>query len=163
MGSFSTENFKFVDFTEMDETMSRQVWGCRNLPEIRKWMVNKAPIPYDSHVKFVDSLRRSSDSIYFCIFQEDSFIGSVNIHIEDDYRAERGIYIHPDYWGKGLAKKVCGEFYPYVTKELGIREITTKVLKENAGSNGLEHSLGAIKISEDERFFHYIFKTHNLI
>ncbi len=160
MRSFSTDNFTFIDFTEMDDSMSRKVWECRNLPEIRKWMVNQDPIPYDSHVKFVESLKGRSDSIYFYVFQEDSFIGSINLHFEDVNTAERGIYIHPNYWGKKLAKKICYEFYPLIMKEFGLKEITTKVLKENVGSNALEYSIGSIKVAEDDKFNYYMF-NHN--
>lgn len=161
MGSFKTENFTFIDFTEMDEGMSKQVWECRNLPEVRKWMVNKEPIPYDSHLMFVESLDKNPKALYFCVLYDESFIGSVNIHKEDNGSAERGIYIHPNYWGKKFARRICGEFYPYIIKELGISEITTKVLKDNLGSNSLENSLGASQAGEDDEFFYYSYKTTN--
>lgn len=155
MRSFSTDSFTFIDFTEMDESMSQKVWECRNFPEIRKWMVNPDPIPFESHKKFVEALKMKSDSFYYSVVQEGVFIGSVNIHIEGDGKSERGIYIHPNYWGRKLAKKICDEFYPYVMKEFGLKEIITKVLKDNIGSNALEHSLGALKIKEDNRFNYY--------
>lgn len=155
MGSFSTASFTFIDYTEMDESMSKKVWECRNLPEIRKWMVNQEPIPYDSHRNFIDTLAKRTDSKYYSVLYDGTFIGSVNIHINENGSAERGIYLHPKYWGKKLAKKICMEFYPYVIKAWEIREITTKVLKENVGSNALEDALGALKVAEDDSFFYY--------
>lgn len=155
MGSFKTENFTFIDFTEMDEAMSRKVWECRNLSEIRKWMVNSEFIPYDSHAGFVESLKHKTDALYFSVLHDGKFIGSVNIHMNLSGEAERGIYIHPDYWGKKYAKKMCSEFYSYVRKKFGITHITTKVLKENIGSNSLESSLNAMVVGEDERFYYY--------
>lgn len=155
MSSFSTDNFTFVDFKEMDETMSRKVWECRNLTEIRKWMVNPEFIPYDFHTKFIESLRYKSNALYFSVLHGGAFIGSVNIHMNGCGEAERGIYIHPDYWGNKYAKRICSEFYQYIRKELGITHITTKVLKENFGSNSLESSLKANRIGDDDKFYYY--------
>lgn len=155
MNNFSTENFTFIDFREMDETMSRKVWECRNFPEIRKWMVNTELIPYDSHAKFVESLKYKTDTLYFSVLHEGKFIGSVNIHIGFDGEAERGIYIHPDFWGRKYAKRICSEFYQYVKTQLGIKNIITKVLKGNISSNSLEKSLHAKKVGEDDAFFYY--------
>lgn len=155
MSSFKTQNFTFIDFKEMDEDMSKQVWKCRNLPEIRKWMVNPEFIPYDSHARFVESLKHKTDALYFSVLHEGNFIGSVNIHMNGSGEAERGIYIHPDYWGNKYAKKICSEFYSYARKSFAITHITTKVLKENIGSNSLESSLNAVMVAENDRFYYY--------
>lgn len=155
MSSIRTENFTFVDFREMDEAMSRKIWECRNLPNIRKWMINPGHIPYYSHVNFVDSLKSKANIMYYVVLQDGLFVGSINIHIAENGTAERGIYIHPKYWGMGLAKKICRDFYSYIRNNMGINTITTKVLKDNVGSNSLERSLGASKISEDDRFIYY--------
>lgn len=84
------------------------------------------------------------------------FIGSINIHFEEDSNsAERGLYIHPDYWGKGLAKKICKEAYRYLRDNIGLKHITTKVLKENINSNSLENALGAKLVNKDDIFNYY--------
>lgn len=155
MSSFTTENFTFLDFIEMDEGMSRKVWACRNHPEIRKWMVNQEMIPLENHIKFINGLKNNGNSRYYAVVQDRNFVGSVNIHIEREGTAERGIYIHPEYWGKGLAKKICKDFYSYLRRNEGINTINTKVLKDNVGSNALEYSLGASKSYEDEGLNYY--------
>lgn len=81
MRSFSTDNFQFVDFREMDEAMSRKVWECRNLPEIRKYMVNHDFITWDSHRSFINLLKSMYKQLYFsvlmgggiCWFDKPSF------------------------------------------------------------------------------------------
>lgn len=83
-------------------------------------------------------------------------MGSVNIHFEEKSNsAERGLYIHPFYWGKGLAKKICKELYIYLRDNIGLTHVTTKVLKENISSNCLEHSLNAKLVKEDDVFYYY--------
>lgn len=155
MNSFSTDSFKFIDFTEMNGTLTRKVWECRNLPEIRKWMVNPDFIPYENHVRFIKGLKEKSNVAYYVVLWNGEFIGSVNIHIEGKGVAERGIYVHPDYWGKGFAKKICRALYAYLSKNKGINTIVTKVLKSNVSSKSLERSLGASEMSEDRRFVFY--------
>lgn len=155
MSSFNTANFTFVDFTEMNESQSLQVLECRNNPEIRMWMVNTDIISADCHSKFVQSLSGNKHKLYFSVLYRGQFIGSINIHIEDTDRAERGIYIHPRFWGKKFALNICKEFYKYIHDNLGINIIYTKVKKENKGSNALELALGAKLSHDDASFFYY--------
>lgn len=155
MGNFKTNSFMFLDYTEMDEEMSRMVWQTRNLPEIRERMVNPDPISLDAHFSFVRGLKDRTDVKYYAVLHEGQFVGSVNLHNEDVGIAERGIYIHPEHWGKGYAKSICTELYQHAHSKFGISTILTKVLKTNHGSNSLERSLGAALIAEDDRFFYY--------
>ncbi len=155
MSGFNTANFTFVDFTEMNESQSLQVLECRNNPEIRTWMVNTDIISAHNHSKFIKSLSENKSKLYFIVLYRGQFIGSINIHIEDSDKAERGIYIHPQYWGKKFALNICKEFYKYIHDNLGINIIYTKVKKENKGSNALESALGAKLSHDDASFFYY--------
>lgn len=156
MRSFTTDIFKYIDYTEMDEDMSRLVWECRNLPEIRKYMVNQDIIPFDSHCKFVNNLQCKDNILYYSVLNRGGvFVGSINLHFDDAQSAERGIYLNPAHQGQGLSKQICKDCYKYFRDNHGLRFITTKVLKENISSNALERSLGAVKVAEDERFFYY--------
>lgn len=140
----------------MDDAMSRQMWECRNLPEIRKYMVNKETIPFSSHRKFIQNLQRDGNRLYYGVLsQAEGFVGSLNLHLKDSQSAERGIYLNPAFHGKGLSTQICKDFYKYFRDNHGLRLITTKVLKDNVSSNALERSLGALKIAEDDEFFYY--------
>lgn len=155
MKSFSTDRFTYIDYTEMDDVLSRQIWECRNLPEIRKYMVNQDIIPFDSHCKFVKSLQNNHNTLYYSVLSRGGFVGSLNLHFDDAESAERGIFLNPLYQGKGFSKQICKDFYKYFRDNHGLRFIITKVLKENLRSNALEHSLGAVRIAEDDVFFYY--------
>ncbi len=155
MKSFKTENFTFIDFAEMDEDMSNKVWKCRNLPEIRKWMDNASPILLQDHLRFVESLKQEGNKKYFCIIYKGSFAGSINIHYKGQDSVERGIYLHPDFFGQNLAYKISMEFYSYIHKNTGIRYILTKVLKTNIRSNKLQTTLYAEKKDEDDLYNYY--------
>lgn len=155
MRSFATNHFRFIDFTEMSSDLSRQVFECRNHPEIRRWMVNDKPILRANHDAFVLDLSRRNDVLYFCVIKDGIFIGSINIHSEGNNVAERGIYIHPVYQGKGYSKLICIESYDYFHKNYGLNHIITKVKKNNISSNSLEKSLGATLEKSDEELNYY--------
>lgn len=140
----------------MTDELSKEVWKCRNLPEIRRYMMNTEPISYDSHKKFIERLKEDSNSRYFVVLRKGRFVGSVNLHFKNPKTAERGIYIVPDFQGMGIAKRICIEFYQYVERNSNIRSIYTTVLKDNQPSNALESSLGAIRTAEDDQLVHYL-------
>lgn len=155
MKSFATDKFTYLDYTEMDSEMSRLVWECRNLPEIRQYMVNAAWIPLQSHLAFVEGLKSRGDALYFVVLLEGEFVGAINLHFERPDTAERGIYLHPRHQGKGLATAICRDFYAYCKRHCGLCFITTRVQKSNAASNALEAALGAAKTSEDTEYNFY--------
>lgn len=155
MSGFNTESFEFIDFVDMTLEMSTKIWECRNLPQIRQWMVTQDPIPYQNHAKFILNLSKDRKRKYYSVLENGDFVGSVNIQYLNSETAERGIYIAPDYWGKKYAKRICKEFYIFIRDNLKIKIITTKVFKANIASNSLEISLGARKIAEDTEFNYY--------
>lgn len=155
MKSFHTANFQFIDFTEMDDKMSHNVWVCRNLPEIRANMNNRNPILLSEHLDFVDKLSCSHNTQYYCVLSGEEFIGSVNIHFLDEETVERGIYLAPQYWGQGLSKLISKEFYEYIHNNRGVNKIKTRVYKSNGPSNALQYSIGAKLIATDNEYNYY--------
>ncbi len=155
MRSFSTQSFDFIDFADMNEKTSKIVWQCRNLPEIRRWMVNQDPILWLNHSRFLEHRKNDSSNVHFCIMQVSEFVGSINYQVIDENTVERGIYINPKFWGKNIALKVCREFYEVLNHNMNVKLVCTKVFKDNIASNKLEISLGAGKVREDEQFNYY--------
>ena len=141
MNGFVTHNYRFINYKELNEEDSRLVWKLRNEPGVTQWMVNDSFIPWESHRRFVESLKTDKDRDYFIIRDvEDRLIGSVNILRFEEGLVERGIYINPVYWNKGHAGKSMMEFYAYL-KTQGIKGIITKVKINNLASIALEEKL----------------------
>lgn len=155
MKSFRTDNFQFIDFTEMDEELSHKVWECRNHPDIRANMSNRDPIRFADHLNFVSQLTHSHNTLYYCVLLGRVFIGSVNIHFLDKETVERGIYIAPQFWGQGLSKLISKEFYQYIHNNRGVNIIKTRVYKSNGPSNALQYSIGARLIATDDEYNYY--------
>jgi len=69
MKSFSTDNFTFVDYTEMNDMLVKEVWETRNHPEVRKYMNDTEHIPFSDHINFINKLRCRRNVQYFSVLQ----------------------------------------------------------------------------------------------
>ena len=92
---FETEHFKFVCYTFLSESQSRELWQARNDWEIRKWMVNKTPIPWEDHLSFMGRLATLSDRIYYAVFSDNGdLVGSQCLNpLHGNTEGESGLYI----------------------------------------------------------------------
>lgn len=122
-----------VNYTELTEEESRQVWQTRNLPQIRQWMFNPNPFTWEEHSRFVASLAQRSDKLYMAFFDGKQLVASYDLIDIHDAQAECGLYLHPEYEGKGLASMVEDRM-EQIAKAKGIRVLTSQVLNTNAAS-----------------------------
>lgn len=141
----------------MDEALSRKVWECRNMPEIRLNMSNPDPIRLEDHLMFVDKLTVTPNKHYYSVLWGGVFIGSVNVQFIDNETVERGIYLDPKFWGKGLSKLISKEFYDYLHNKRNVLKVRTRVFKSNKPSNALAISIGAKMVSSDDKYNYYEF------
>lgn len=75
----------------------------------------------------------------------DKVMGSICLwHIlKEDYRAEVGYEMHPDYWGKGIMQEASAAIINYGFSTMGLHSIEAIVNPDNAAS---------IKLLERNRF-----------
>lgn len=155
MKSFITENFQFVNYIEMDNVQNDFIWQTRNIPQIRQNMTNKEYISKDEHNLFLKNLKNNRIHDYFCVIWNGSCIGSVNVKYMDNHSIEIGIFLHPNYIGKGLAQQISRELYAYLHINKGINVVKTRVLKDNSASIALQLALGAVCDASDELYNYY--------
>lgn len=143
-----------VNYTELTEEESRQVWRTRNLPEIRQWMFNPDPFSWEEHSRFVASLAQRPDKLYMAFFDGEQLTASYDLIDIHDTQAECGLYLHPDYEGKGLASMV-EERMEEIAREKGIKTLTSQVLNDNAASLAFCKRNGYSVVNQDERVTYY--------
>ena len=143
-----------VNYTELTETESRQVWQTRNLPTIRQWMFNPNPFTWEEHSHYVASLAQRQDKLYMAFFDGEQLMASYDLIDIHDSQAECGLYLHPDYEGKGIASMV-EERMEEIARNKGIYVLTSQVLNANAASLNFYMRNGYTKISEDDRVAHF--------
>lgn len=74
---FATETFVYKNYIELTEEENRKIWKGRNHPEIRKFMTNSEPFPFESHLAYVERLRSLNDRIYYAVVWNDDVIASI--------------------------------------------------------------------------------------
>lgn len=158
-GSFNTETYHFINYSEMSEDDSREIFDLRNHHDVSRWMVNDQEISWDVHKRFVNSLRSRIDKDYFIVKDNDGMIvGSVNIDYSENGISERGIFIAPNRHHKGHAFCVLKEFYSHVKLYFSVSTILTKVKSDNVASLRLEEKLGSKFSKEYDGYKTFILK-----
>lgn len=122
-----------VNYAGLTEDESRQVWQTRNFLEIRKWMFNPEPFSWEEHSRFVASLAQRQDKLYIAFFDDEQLVASYDLIDIHDTQAECGLYLHPDYEGKGIASMI-EERMEEIAKAKGIHVLTSQVLNNNTAS-----------------------------
>lgn len=162
--SFTTKSFEFLDYTEICEDLNLTIFETRNNPEIRRFLTNPNIIKFADHKEFISRLKSHHDTqSYYAVLLDGNYCGSVNLKRINKDTIERGIFIHPNFQNRGLAKKISIEFYSYLFERKGIKYVKTSVMKDNIPSLALQTSLGAKLLESDERYNHYILDIGDIV
>ena len=143
-------SWREVNYTELTEEESMQVWQTRNLPQIRQWMFNPNPFTWEEHSRFVANLAQRPDKLYMAFFDGKQLVASYDLVDIHDVQAECGLYLHSKYEGKGLASMVEDRM-EQIAKAEGIRVLTSEVLNTNAASLAFFTRNGFVKTNADEQ------------
>lgn len=139
-----------VNYTDLTEEESLQVWRTRNSQEIRQWMFNSNPFSWEEHTQFITSLCRQSDKLYIAFFNGDSLIASFDLIDIHEGQAECGLFLHPDYEGKGIASMIEWRMEE-IAREKGIHVLTSQVFNNNVVSLAFFTRNGFIKTNANEQ------------
>lgn len=159
---FNVGDYRFVSYPELEPAVSELMRRGRNSEDVRKQMVNTGEISAESHRKFVECLATRRDKQYYAVFYNGEPIGSVTLERLGEECMERGIWLFEKYRGKGHARRMLTLLYGYLSSLMAIKNIVTKVRKDNEASRALEESLGAQKVREDDGFIHYQLRSGDI-
>lgn len=143
-----------VNYTEMSEAESRVVWQTRNLPQIRQWMLNPSPFSWENHLQFIAGLTERNDKQYFAFFNAEQFVASYDLTDIHDGEAECGIYLHPDYIGKGIAT-IVEESMEEIASAQGIHTLISQVMNTNMASLSFFTRNGFRPTGKDEHLTYF--------
>lgn len=146
---------RVVNYVDLTEAESRQVWETRNSPEIRQWMVNKNTFSYGDHFRFIESLKTSKDRLYYAFFIGDEFVGSYDIKDRIPRMiVECGLFLHPSWQKRGLGH-IIEEKMERLVKSMSIAIIASDVYLDNEQSRKYFVRNDFKEISRDEEFIHF--------
>lgn len=143
--------YLLVPYQDLDAKTSERIRVGRNLPEIRRRMVNTDPIAAPQHEAFVRALANVDDQAYFALYcrwieeQEPELVGSITLTAIDSDSLERGIWLFPESQGCGIARSVLSMLYDALAS-IGFKRVYTRVRPDNDSSLSLEEYLGAKEV-----------------
>lgn len=150
---------KLIDYRLLDREQHLSIWKARNEESIRLQMAHAEPILWESHLNFVNNLSSQYRKVYMAVYRDGKLVGSVNIEYESVVQVERGIFILPEFWGKGEAVQIEEALSEYL-RERHVASILAKVLKTNGRSLHFHLKLGYKQISKDDKY-DYLIKDLN--
>jgi pseudaminic acid synthase len=156
INNFSYDDFHFINYTLLSEVHIKKIFDVRNLASIRSTMTNSDPISWEEHLSFIESLKRSSEKVYFAVIRKHTFICSISLHpiVKREQWAEWGIYVNPEFEGEGLAKKLSTIFFDHLRKNSLLRKIKALVKFDNSHSLLFHKKLGFIETGRDTTYAH---------
>ncbi|MBQ3656253.1 MAG: GNAT family N-acetyltransferase [Bacteroidales bacterium] len=132
----------------------RGILELRNLPEIRRWMTNSAPIEWENHLNFVSTLKSNKDRRYFAIFRQGNLVATYNLTKESDTIWERGIITSPMFQGSGSTLEIEKLILDSLPKsEFSI--ITAKVKLDNLRSIRYHEKVGFMETIRDDQYVYF--------
>lgn len=135
---------EIIPYQLMNQELSKEVLECRNHPNIRQFMTNPEPIPFENHIQFIENLDTKQKK-YFAVLKNGLFFGAFNLHFDSEV-ATWGFFLNPNLMGSGL-----GVLLETIVLEISfflfeIPELTGVVLEENKGALSLHKRFGFKKI-----------------
>lgn len=154
-GLFIYLSLSCYNYIDLPDDLSRKVWKCRNLPEIRVCMTNKQSFDYVSHCRFIEKLKEDKTKLYLAWFYNDEFVASFNlVDIIAQKSADRGLFVNPEFQAKNIAKYLEYEVEYIAENKYLINNLTAEVLKSNNKSYRYHISNGYEIINEDQKYYY---------
>lgn len=153
-----TVHFCFKCYTLLSDSEHRTIWQMRNAPEIRMYMDNPEPFPFENHQKFVSSLTDRSARAYYGVYEigGGKLIGNQSvINIGKNLEAESGQYIFPTEQGHGYGTLMKYEFINYLFSEGLLQRVVEKVKIFNERNKYLNQKLGFRLYDSDSEYNYY--------
>ena len=146
--NFYTNSFRFVNYVSLTEGESRAIWEGRNHPDVRKWMDNPEPFAWESHQRYIESLKKKDDRSYWAVIHNNVIIGSMCLNpigkntppysyctesevIAGVVWAETGMFLLSGFIGKGMGTSMKKEFIDYILANTDIEVLLLKTQHEN--------------------------------
>lgn len=140
-----------IAYQDLNHSQSHVVLETRNDEKIRYLMINQNIISYEEHINFINSIPDSNKN-YFAIFDGKHYLGSINIHKNNNQTAEWGLYLNPNQIGSGkgvLLELIALDLFLLIYNH---SEITGLVKVENQSAMSMHRRFGFSIVEENPLF-----------
>ena len=139
-----------VRLREVTRADADRLHGWRMDPETRRMFRNTEPVPYDTHVRFLERyFQADNHDRWFVIEAHGNPVGALALYdIREDGRAEWGrLLIDPAQRGRGYARRATRLMLAYA-RAAGLTEVHCEILDENLASLRVNRAEGFVDVDE---------------
>jgi [ribosomal protein S5]-alanine N-acetyltransferase len=134
----------------------------RSSPEAMKYIckpLHKSLDDTKTMIYKINEMINFNDGISWavCLKSDDKMIGSVSFHrIEkENFRAEIGYMLHPNFWRNGLISESIQAIIEYAFNVIGLHSIEAQIDPNNIGSEKVLQKFGFIKEAYYKENYYY--------
>jgi ribosomal-protein-alanine N-acetyltransferase len=132
--------------------------------EVVRYLHAEVPWPYPQDgaaihfAKIVQDLETGAQSFWAITLKggDDTLIGLISLWADDGVkRDQRGFWLDPDYWGRGLMSEAANRVTDYALIELGWPHLWLSNAEGNLASHRVKEKQGAVIIERTPRAYVY--------
>ncbi|MBQ8438436.1 MAG: UDP-2,4-diacetamido-2,4,6-trideoxy-beta-L-altropyranose hydrolase [Alistipes sp.] len=153
--SYVSDGLVFINYALLPEYEHKIIWENRNNEAIRIHMDSPAIILWDSHCKFVYSLKQNTQRRYWAVYHNGELIGSVNISNIEKNAVERGIFVVPSQFGRKWGTKIEHALSSLLIT-MGVEIVHAKVLRTNNTSLCFHYRNGYYTAGVDDKYEYFV-------
>ena len=154
--SLWNDHYEVINYVDCSIEQNLDILALRNRDDVRSWMVNSEMISVKNHFKFVESLRKNPNRLYYAIYKSNVLVGTYNLTNEGDGIWERGIVASPSTQGTGQTEKWELQILSNLPPE--VKAVSAKVKQNNLRSIKYHEKLGYKEQNRDNEFIYYILR-----
>ena len=131
-------------FRQIEMNDSEKVFNWRNSPEVYRYMFHSGPVALEDHQRWMKKVISDKSVLFLMASYDGHDVGTVRFDFKDDFsEAEVGIYLAPEFHGKGLGTEMLLETEKIAKERVGtLKKIVARVVPENAFSEKMFSKTG---------------------
>lgn len=137
-----------VNLRTVEEEDLEFIRDTYNLPEVRDKMSHNRPQNLEQERDFFENVVCEDEQVNLAVSVEDEMVGLVSLVPKDEGVGELGIWIHPDYHGKGYGTEASELLIDHVFNQLRYHKIYTRALESNTASQKVWEKIGFTREAE---------------
>ena len=136
----------FKNYTHLSRSENEELLTIRNSDNIRKNSKDDKVILIEEHLNWLESLKSTTDSLYYAIIVDGEMVGGVNAFRMDVKSAYWGVFFK-DNLNPLISPVAVYLFIDKMFKRRGFRLLNSEVNINNAGAASFNTSLGFLHSS----------------
>ena len=136
--------YDLINFTKLDELEIEMVRRWRNNPKVRMWMYNDRVIGREEHNRFIESLKKLDEKMYYIVKKGSTYIGVLSFTSINwqHRRAYFGIYTNPELRISGVGSNLMKLALYVAFKVFNLHSLRLEVIENNTKAINLYKKFG---------------------